>query len=287
MSEAAVVATALASALAAAASSILQHHGARTAPDGRTHRLLGHLITRPVWIAGLVAAAVGLALHVVALDHGQLAVVQPLLISGVLFALPMSALLEGRRPSGREWLLALVLVGGLATFLLAARPTKGRVALDADVLAWSTILVAAVVGILALVALRWPHGHKPALLGLASGVGYGLVAALIKQATAVFHAGFLHLLSDWPLYVLIGAGGVSLALTQMAYRAGPLSKSMPALTVSDPAASVLLGALAFREKLADTVAPVCFQILGFLIMSAAAAQLARRETEGSEPRVAV
>jgi hypothetical protein len=114
-----------------------------------------------------------------------------------------------------------------------------------------------------------------------------LVAALIKQATAVFNTGFLHLLSDWPLYALIGAGGVSLALTQMAYRAGPLSKSMPALTVTDPAASVLLGALAFREKLAGTVGSLCLQVLGFLIMSAAAAQLARREAEDSRPRVAV
>src|SRR5579875_3380050 len=101
------------------------------AADGRAHRLLGHLLTRPAWVAGLVAAAIGLVLHVLALAHGQLAVVQPLLISGVLFALPVSALLEGRRPSGREWLLALVLVAGLATFLLAGRPTAGVVKLDA------------------------------------------------------------------------------------------------------------------------------------------------------------
>ena len=46
--------------------------------------------------------------------NGQLALVQPLLISGVLFALPLSAVLEGRRPSGREWLWALIVVAGLA-----------------------------------------------------------------------------------------------------------------------------------------------------------------------------
>lgn len=287
MSEVAVVATALASAVAAAASSILQHHTARTAPDGRTHRLLGHLLTRPLWIAGLAAAAVGLALHVVALAHGQLAVVQPLLISGVLFALPISSMLEGRRPSGREWLLAVVLVAGLATFLLAARPSAGRVKLDADVLAWSTVTAGAIVAILTVVALRWPHGHRPALLGMASGVGYGLVAALIKQATAIFNTGFLHLLSDWPLYALIGSGAVALALTQMAYRAGPLSKSMPALTVTDPAASVLLGVLAFQEKLSGSVAALSLQVLGFVVMAAAAAQLARREAEGSNQPVPV
>jgi drug/metabolite transporter (DMT)-like permease len=280
MTEAAVVATALASALAAATSSILQHHTARKAPEGGTHRLLGHLLTRPLWVAGLAAAAVGLVLHVIALAHGQLAVVQPLLISGVLFALPISALIEGRRPSGREWLLALLLVAGLATFLLAGRPTAGKVFLDADVLGWATAIGMAIVGVLALAGVRWPHGHAAGLLGAASGVGYGVVAALLKEATAVFHAhGLLGLLTDWPLYALVGAGATSLALTQMAYRAGPLAKSMPALTVSDPAASIFLGVFAFQEHLDGNPLALLGQIGGFLIMSAAAAQLARREAE--------
>jgi len=279
MNEAGVVAIALASALAAATSSILQHHSARRAPDGRTHRLFGHLLTRPAWLIGLVAAFVGLALHVVALDYGQLAVVQPLLISGVLFALPMSALLEGHRPSGREWLLAAAVVGGLAVFLLAGRPSPGRVELDADVLAWSTVIGMGVVGILALVALRWAKAHKCGLLGTAAGVGYGVVAALLKQATAIFHIGLVTLLTDWELYTLIAAGGVALVLTQLAYRAGPLAKSMPALTVTDPAASVVLGVLAFKETLATNPLAIAGQVIGFVVMALAAAQLARREAE--------
>ncbi len=285
MSEAAVVGTALASALAAAASSILQHHTARTAPDSRTHRLLGHLVTRPLWIVGLVASGVGLALHVVALADGQLAVVQPLLISGVLFALPISALLEGRRPSGREWMLALVLVAGLAVFLLAARPSPGRVKLDADVLAWATIIVVAVIGIVTLIGMRWPHGHRPALLGTAAGIGYGLVAALIKEATALFRTGFVHLMTDWPLYALIAVGAAAIGLTQMAYRAGPLAKSMPALTVTDPAASIALGVLAFQERLAGDPIAVVLQVAGFAVMTGAAFQLARREAEGESAPV--
>ena len=287
MSEATVVAMALASALAAAASSIMQHHSARRAPAGKTHRFIGHLITRPVWIGGLAAAFVGLALHVVALDQGQLAVVQPLLISGVLFALPVSALLEGRRPSGREWLLAAVLVGGLATFLLAARPSAGRVKLDADVLAWSTLLVLALIGVIALLAFRWFTAQRPALLGTAAGVGYGLVAALIKQADALWHHGLLHLLTDWPIYALIAVGGAALSLTQLAYRAGPLAKSMPALTVTDPAASIALGVLAFREKLNGAAGALALQVIGFVVMSLAAAQLARREAEDTRNPLAV
>jgi drug/metabolite transporter (DMT)-like permease len=284
MTEAVVVVTALLSALAAAVSSVLQHRSARLAPDGQTHRLLGHLLTRPAWIAGFLVAGVGLALHAVALNHGQLAVVQPLLISGLLFALPVSALLEGRRPSGVEWLWALMLVTGLAVFLVAARPSAGRVALDADVLAWSTTVGVAVVAVVTLFGMRWPFGHAPVLLGTAAGIGYGVDAALLKQTTTIFQSGFLHLLTDWPVYVFLAVGGASLALTQVAYRSGSLAGSLPALTVTDPAASVVIGALAFQEHLASNALAVAGQLVGFVIVAGAATQLARREkSDACEP----
>ncbi|HWE57957.1 MAG TPA: DMT family transporter [Acidimicrobiales bacterium] len=277
MSETDIVLIALASALAAATSTILQHYSARRAPDGRTHRLLGHLLTRPAWLAGTAVAVVGLALHVLALAHGQLAVVQPVLISGVLFALPLSAVLEGRRPSAREWLLALILVVGLALFLLAGRPGPAEVKLDADELAWASAIGAAVVGVLTLIGVRWPRGHRPAILGVAAGTGYGVVAALIKQSDWVYnHGGLTHLVTDWPLYALIIMGACALGLTQMAYRAGPLAQSMPALTVADPAASVVLGVIAFHERLANDGLAIALQVIGFVIMALAAAQLARR-----------
>jgi hypothetical protein len=284
LNEAGVIATSLASALAAATSSALQHRSARRAPHGETHRLLGHLLVEPVWIAGFAAAAVGLLLHAIALAGGQLILVQPLLVSGVLFALPLSAVLDRKRPSGRDWLWALTLVAGLAAFLLAARPSVGRVALDADVLAWSTLAGSVAVGLIAFTGVRWPHGHAPALLGLAAGAGYGLVAALLKQSATVAQAGVLHLLADWPLYAFIGVGGASVVLTQMAYRAGPLTHSMPTLTVTDPAVSVALGALAFHEKLASDPLSVFFEVVGFVIMAGAATQLARRsKVESGEP----
>jgi drug/metabolite transporter (DMT)-like permease len=271
MTEIGIVAIALASALAAATSGVLQHHCARRAPQVRTHRLLGYLLTRPAWIAGMVAAGMGFALHALALAEGQLAVVQPLLISGILLALPLSALLERRRPSGREWTWAVILVGGLAAFLLTAHPSPGRVSLDADVLACATVSGLVLVGLLALFGMRWPHGHAPALLGTAAGIGYGVVAALLKETTTVAQSGLVNVLTDWPLYAMIGIGAASLALTQMAYRAGPLARS-----ITDPAASVALGAVAFQERLASGPLSVSSEVAGFVIMTVAAVQLARQ-----------
>jgi drug/metabolite transporter (DMT)-like permease len=281
MTQAGVVSIALLSALAAATSSVLQHRSARRAPQQRAHRLLGHLLTRPAWIAGLLAAGVGLVLHAVALAHGQLAVVQPLLVSGMLFALPVSALLERRQPSGVEWLWALILVAGLAAFLVAARPSAGRVALDADVLAWATFGGVIVVGLVTLAGLRWAHRHAALLLGTAAGIGYGVDAALLKQTTTIAQLGIIHLLTDWPLYAFLGVGIGSLALTQVAYHTGSLASSMPALTITDPAVSVTLGALAFQEHLASDPLSLASQAVGIVLMIGAATQLARREKVGS------
>ncbi len=197
----------------------------------------------------------------------------------------MSAILEGRRPSGREWLLALTVVAGLAAFLVAAKPAVGRVSLDADVLAWTTVCGAVVVGGLALVGLRWPHGHAPALLGAAAGIGFGIAAALLKQTTAVAQSGAVTLFTDWPVYALLGMGGAALAITQMAYRAGPLADSMPALTVTDPAASVLVGALAFKESLSTSPSAIALQLIGCVAVAAAVAKLAR-QTKTDEPEPA-
>ncbi len=271
-----VVGEAVASAAAAATSSVLQHRSARRAPHHVGHRLLGHLLTRPVWLAGLAAAGVGLVLHTVALAGGDLALVQPLLISGVVFALPASALLENRRPSVTECLWALLLVTGLTMFLLAARPSRGWVNLDADVLAIVTLASCGVVGLTALAGWRWLSRHRALVFGLAAGLGYGVTAALLKQTVAVGSHGVVSLLTDWPLYGLVLLGGASLVLTQLAYRAGPLARSMPVLTFADPAVSIVVGACAFHELLANDPVAILSEIAGLVLTAVAATQLARR-----------
>src|SRR5438093_115933 len=82
-----------------------------------------------------------------------------------------------RRPAVVEWLWAALLVVGLATFLLAAHPSRGWVSVDADVLAWTAFGCAGIVGITALVGLRWLHRRRALVLGIAAGIGYGMTAA--------------------------------------------------------------------------------------------------------------
>ncbi len=96
------VAFALVAALLFALGSALQRH---VAVEGSS---LLALARRPPWLAGIAADAAGYAAQAAALAVGRLAVVQPLLVSTLVFALP----LERRRLQRSE--IAAALAVGLA-----------------------------------------------------------------------------------------------------------------------------------------------------------------------------
>ena len=88
-------------------------------------RLVVDLIRHPWWLLGLVRTVLALSMQLVALAFGPLTVVQPLLVTGVVFAGVFSALLHGRAPD--RWVVGggLLTAAGLAAFLLQARPVSG------------------------------------------------------------------------------------------------------------------------------------------------------------------
>ena len=47
------------------------------------------LVTRWIWLLGLVAQVVGVALQAAALDRGRVSIIQPLLVTTVIWALPL------------------------------------------------------------------------------------------------------------------------------------------------------------------------------------------------------
>ena len=91
---------ALAAALLFALGTVLQQKAASTSPRRRRAPgagLLLRMARRPVWLAGIAADAFGFVAQAVALTIGRLAVVQPLLVTSVVFALPLGARLTGQR----------------------------------------------------------------------------------------------------------------------------------------------------------------------------------------------
>jgi drug/metabolite transporter (DMT)-like permease len=282
---------ALGSALCFATSSVLQQRGAARAPRGSGLHLdlLRHLITRPIWLAGMCAAVGTLVLQAVALSSGQLALVQPLLVAGLLFALPLSVLLEKRRPSGQEWVWAAVLVAGLATFLGAAAPRSGPRLPDDGRLWQFGVLV--LFGSVALAVLgSWFGGrHRAALLGAATGSAYGVTAALLKYCCALAgREGLGWLVASWPFYALIVVGAGGILLNQAAYQAGPLCGALPAIAITDPLIAVAFGVGTFGEHVHTGALPLTGQLLGFAVMAVAILRLARLAAgrHPTEPRCA-
>ena len=81
---------------------------------------------RPVWLAGIGADALGFVAQAAALAIGRLAVVQPLLIASVVFALPLGARLTGQHVGRRDVGAAVIVTAALAAFLVVANPSGGR-----------------------------------------------------------------------------------------------------------------------------------------------------------------
>src|ERR1700759_3810425 len=111
-----------------ALASVLQQRSAAAQPADQALRLslLGRLLRTPMWLLGLGCDIAGYILQFVALGHGPIVVVQPLLVCGLLFALPLGAAWAGRRLSRVDWIGAAFVCAGLAIFLAVADPAAGR-----------------------------------------------------------------------------------------------------------------------------------------------------------------
>jgi drug/metabolite transporter (DMT)-like permease len=215
-----------------------------------------------------------------------LAVVQPLLVSNVLFALPVHHRLR-REPVRRvELLWAALLVTGFTGFLLVATagvPT-GHEPADRGPAVASAALVA-LAGLTLIASARRRGGTAAAaLLGIATGVLFAVTASLLKVCTVPLTGGPLHLLGSWQLYGLIGTGASGILLTQLAYQAGPLSASLP--TVVDPLVAILLGVPVFDEHLRHSPRAVVGEVLFLALLAVAAVGLGRMERRSSAQRSA-
>jgi drug/metabolite transporter (DMT)-like permease len=103
----------------------MQQRAASEVPDDESLGLglVRRLVRRPIWLAGTAGDTLGYVAQAAALGLGSLVLVQPLLATSLLFALPLGAWWAGRRLRRSDGLWALALTAGLAVFLVAGEPT--------------------------------------------------------------------------------------------------------------------------------------------------------------------
>ncbi len=243
--------------------------------------LIGVLLRRPLWWVGTFGDLGGFVAQAAALGVGSLLLVQPLLVTTLLFALPLAAWWAGRRLSGADTTWAVLLAAALALFVVVAEPTAG-----VDRAAPARWLPAAVVfGVLLACCLGAAAVRKGAsravLLALATALAYGATAAFTKAVVSLLDDGLGALVTAWetPALVVAAVGGT--LLSQSAFQAGGLAASLPIITVGEPLVAVALGLTVLDEQVDVNGAEwVIFPLL-VVVMAVATVALARSAAQAA------
>ena len=251
------------------------------------------LITAWVWLLGLAAQIIGVLLQAAALDRGRVSIIQPLLVTTVIWALPLGYWLTNQTVGRREILGAAIIVVGLAVFASFGDPAGGVDNAPASEWAMAVIVIAFACVALMLFANRGSLTARAAVLGTMAGLLYGLSATLMKPVVELLHTdGVSGLAGSWEFWIMAIAGLVGFVIQQLSLATGKLVPSVATVSVTNPVVSVLLGALILQETLdrnppwhaALGVGGLCLALFGAVVISSAQE---RQKVSGTVPEPAV
>ncbi len=288
VSTAAGVAAAVGAAVVFGVTSVAEQRSTKRVKQERTGspRILLDLVRQPLWDIAIVGTIVGFALQVVGLKYAPLAVVEPILVFDLVFAVLIAAYL---RRSADPVMLAGVgaCVVGVAGFLVIARPTAGNGTVSLAEAIWLAVGAVAAVAI-CLVVGQSSETLRPLGMALATGICYGLSAFLIKLVTAeASHGGLGHLLANWPIYALAIAGPVGFVLNQDAYQSGTfIAPVMAIIVAADPLISIALAYALLDEKVSSSPAAIAGEIICLILMVAGIIEIARHSPQALKAEAA-
>lgn len=258
-------AVALLAAIVFACSAVLQQRSARAVPKEKslTLGLFAALWSNRCWLAGVGAMLAAYGLQVLALALGPVALVEPLVATELVFAVPVAVRLAGQRPGAREWAGMVMGAGGVGAFLVGADPARGLG--HATSTHW---LIGALPWAMAVVALlagaRGPETPRRAgLLAAAAGVTFGLFSLVTKAALGQFaHHGLAGVSTSWEPEALVVLGLGGFLIGQSAYQAAPLASSLPIMDATEPISAVLLAAYVLHEHLSLSPSSLTLEAAG-------------------------
>ena len=255
---------------------LCKHRGAVAAPDVAMRsplRSTAALVRSRWWVIGFGLAALGWAMHVVALSMAPLSLVQAVIAGGLaLLAVP------ARRwfgiAVGKRDLVGLGLcAAGLA--FLAVTAGKG----NEDGAFTHSTMFAFEGGTLALVGLLLvASAHRRlvsrgwVLLAVAGGISVGVSDVAIKALAMTVPGSPLSVLSPWTALAIIGGIGGFLALARGLQLGEPVAVIV-AVSASATLAAIAGGVLVFGDPLGSDAIDVIARCLAFVAVIGAAALL--------------
>jgi drug/metabolite transporter (DMT)-like permease len=245
---------AVAGAFTLALGSAMQERDAVRAPGRQVARagFLWHLVRQPRWMIGSAAAVLGACLHLVALSGAPLTIIQPIGVTGLLFAIVLSAVFNRQRVGVTQIIAGVAVMVGLVGVLWLFPHGSATPVLPLSV---ALVLAGATLGFGAAVYLtaHWmPDGARAIMLALAGGAAMGTTSGLARVITAGAHEDWTSLLT-WltPLALLTAVFGA--LLMQNAYRTGHFAAAYATLLITDPVVGVGIGALLLGEGVPESL----------------------------------
>ena len=274
---------AVAAALMIGIGDVLEQRSAQQVTDKPvgTVALFRRLLRDRRWWTGSLVAAAGFGLQAAALGLGSVVLVQALSVTSLLFALVISATVNHRRITRWQGIWAVLLVAAVAVVVTVGNPQAGNP--RGSLQTWG--IVAAVMGpglILCVIGARKFSGSVSALLlGVMSGSLWGLFTVLTKGVVDQLGHGVAALLRTPEVYVWAVLGIGATAWEQSAFRAGPLTASLPAVTVAEPIVGSVLGVTVLGETLRTNNVGVVALSVSVAVMIAATVALAHSQAAGN------
>jgi lysylphosphatidylglycerol synthetase-like protein (DUF2156 family) len=280
----AAVGVALCAAILFGWSTALMHAGASSVSQnvGGLLGLVKQCLVQWRWLLGMVASLSGLVLHVLALGMGSIIVIQPIIVTGLVFSFIFRSALDRELLPRPVLLRVLLSAAGLAVFLVTVGDTTGARKADTAAVVALLLVGAVTAAVTWLAAARRPPAASGLLLGICGGLVFGLIAGVLKAATANSSAG-IPFLANWAVYAVVPLGVAGFLTNQRAYHVAPLTKSLPVLNLLNPVVAVIFGVVAFSERAHASVPAQVLGLVGLVAALLGIFLLARIPTDEPEP----
>jgi drug/metabolite transporter (DMT)-like permease len=239
-------------------------------------RLVVYLFSSPLWLLGWVALAGAFVFQALALHRGEMSVVQPLLVTELVFVLVLRRVWLHQPLRPVTWWAAALTCVFLALFVAMSEPQGGHASASRHAWILATAVTAGSAAVLAICGMRGPPPRRAALLASSTAILWALVATFIKATTeSLSQDGLAGMFTHWPIYALAVAGLSAEVLNQAALHVGPLSFSQPFLVIVDPIVSIALSVWIFDEYFTPNPTRITLAAAGFGGMCLAAIVLMR------------
>jgi drug/metabolite transporter (DMT)-like permease len=268
---------ALTAALFNAVNVTTQHIASTSDPKkSKGWRLVVYLFSSPLWLLGWAALAGAFVFQALALHRGQMSVVQPLLVTELVFVLVLRRVVVHQAIRAVTWWAGGLTCVTLALFVAMSEPQGGLDFPSSHAWIMATAVTVGAAAVLAILGTRGSPVRRAALLGSSTAIMWALVATFIKTTTQTLtQYGITGMFIHWPVYALAASGLGAEILNQAALHVGPLSTSQPFLVIVDPIVSIALSVWIFEEHFTPSAARITLAVLGFAGMCAAVTILIR------------